>query len=500
MDRKQYFIQLYHIGAQILSHHQDCEASSLVIHIKTMDTALEDAFIHLRQENGLVILAKGLGLSRLIMKCIQFYQQNPHHLVFIINCSSTFPDLLRQGFYSEGYLPSQIPMFINNEIPIDERLHLYQHPRCYFITSRILLMDMLSKKLDVQLIQGMMICNAHNYHEVSMEAFIVRLYRQVNKTGFIYAFSDESDHLSREYGSMTRLLKYMYLRKIYSYPRNIPLISNILNSKQPNLMEYSLQLTPLMKSIQSALFIAMETCIKEISKSCSLLQVEQLDVNTLYNYDFVIKKQLDSQWYKVSPHTKQLISDLGSIRQLFDYLLQYDAIDFYHYLCLLKSSALTNIPLWLTTYAAEVIFQKAKQRVYSLETNIAQSNSIFTRFIREQLHCNLTLLPKLEILPKWRILVEILSEISKKDRGGRVLILVKNERTALQLKEAIAKTPASVMEERYRVFVSEQCALVRSQYPKSCQQNNPLGLEYSVAELQKMSVEHRLLLVEVVTS
>ena len=465
-----------------------------------MDTVLEDAFVHLRRENGLVILAKGLGLSRLIMKCIQFHQMNPFQLVFIINTSSSFPDILQQGFYSEGYLPSQIPMLINNEISIDERIHLYQHPRCYFITSRILLMDILSKKLDVQLIRGIMICNAHNFHEVSMEAFIVRLYRQINKTGFIYAFSDECDHLSREYGTMTRLLKYMYLRKIYTYPRNTPIVSNILNLKQPNLIEYSLQLTPFMKSIQKALFIAMETCIKEISKSCSLLQVEQLDVNTLYNYDFIIKKQLDSQWYKISPHTKQLISDLGSIRQLFDYLLQYDAIDFYHYLCLLKSSTLTNIPLWLTTYTAEVIFQKAKQRVYSLESKINQNHSIFSRFIKEQLQCDLTLIPKLEILPKWNIMIEILSEISKKSDQARVMILVKNERTALQIKEAIAKTPAAVMEERYRVFVSEQCALLRTQYSRSSnQQSNSLGLDYSLAELQRMPVEHRLLLVEVLS-
>ena len=220
-------------------------------------------------------------------------------------------------------------------------------------------------------------------------------------------------------------------------------------------------------------------------------------MNTLYNYDFVIKKQLDSQWYKVSSHTKQLIADLGTIRQLFDYLLQYDAIDFYHYLCLLKSSNLSNIPLWLTTYTAEVIFQKAKQRVYSMEPNVDQNSSVFTKFIKEQLQCNLTLLPKLEILPKWKLLAEILSDISKKNSRGRVLILVKNERTALQIKEAIAKTPSSVMEERYKVFVSEQCALLRAQHPKVSQLSNSLGLDYSVAELQKMNVEHRLLLVEV---
>ena len=231
-----------------------------------MDTVLEDAFVHLRNENGLVVLAKGLGLSRLILKCIQFYQQNPPHLVFIINSSASFPNILAQGFQAEGGLPSQIPLFINNEIGIEERMQLYLHPRCYFITSRILLMDILSKKLDLRHIHGIIICNAHHYHEVSMEAFIIRLYRQINKLGFIYAFSEESDQLSREYGSLTRLLKYMYLRKMYVYPRNIPLISDILNSKQPNLIEYSLQLTPLMKSIQSALFIAMETCIKEITE------------------------------------------------------------------------------------------------------------------------------------------------------------------------------------------------------------------------------------------
>ena len=461
-----------------------------------MDKVLEDAFLQLRQENGLVVFAKGLGLPRLLLKCIQFSQLQ-HQLVFIINASSSFQSILQQGFYSEGYLPSTVPISINNEISSDERMTLYQHPQCYLITSRILLMDILSKRLDVSSMAGLIICNAHSYTEVSMEAFILRLYRQNNKSGFIYAFTDEAEHLLREFGSVSRLLKYMYLSKLYLYPRNLPLVSNLLNSRQPNLIEYSLQLTPLMKSIQSALFVAMETCVKEIAKSCSFLHMDHLDTNTLYHYDFIIKKQLDPQWYKVSSHTKQLISDLGSIRKLFEYLLQYDAIDFYHYLCLLKSSTLANIPLWLTTYTAEVIFQKAKQRVYSLESNISSEDSVFSKFLHDQLQCNLTLIPKLEISPKWKVLAEIIAGISKSKTHARVLIVVKNERTALQIKEVIAKSPRHVMEERYKVFISEQCALFRSQHPKSSLQGNPLNLDYSVSELQKFSVEHRLLLVEV---
>ncbi len=52
--------------------------------------------------------------------------------------------------------------------------------------------------------------------------------------------------------------------------------------------------------------------------SCGQLDVDELTVeNGLFkSFDTIIKKQLETIWHQVGPKTKQLISDLGTLRNL----------------------------------------------------------------------------------------------------------------------------------------------------------------------------------------
>jgi hypothetical protein len=77
-----------------------------------MDVVLEQAFRSLHERDGLVVMAHGLGLKRLILKCIQFHStinNENYQLTLIVNASSDFYAILREGMFSEGFLPSQIP-------------------------------------------------------------------------------------------------------------------------------------------------------------------------------------------------------------------------------------------------------------------------------------------------------------------------------------------------------------------------------------------------------
>ena len=68
-----------------------------------------------------------------------------------------------------------------------------------FITSRILIVDMLCSRIPIEKITGFIINHAHKISDRSTEAFILRLYRQKNLTGFVKAFSDDPDRFSRGY-------------------------------------------------------------------------------------------------------------------------------------------------------------------------------------------------------------------------------------------------------------------------------------------------------------
>jgi DNA excision repair protein ERCC-4 len=50
---------------------------------------------------------------------------------------------------------------------------------------------------------------------------------------------------------------------------------------------------------------------------------------------------LEADWHRTAPRTKQLVSDLGVLRKLLDYLIRYDAFSFYYVLMKLQAASAT---------------------------------------------------------------------------------------------------------------------------------------------------------------
>lgn len=84
-----------------------------------------------------------------------------------------------------------MPFDVTNEVSAAGRIELYRSKPCLFVTTRILVVDMLNARIQGQHIAGMVIMNAHRVTDASGEAFAVRLFRMANKRGFIRAFSDQ---------------------------------------------------------------------------------------------------------------------------------------------------------------------------------------------------------------------------------------------------------------------------------------------------------------------
>jgi DNA excision repair protein ERCC-4 len=70
-----------------------------------------------------------------------------------------------------------------------EREKVYLEGGIQFISTRILVVDLLKNRIPIENISGIVVLRAHNVVESCQEAFALRLYRQRNKTGFIKAFS-----------------------------------------------------------------------------------------------------------------------------------------------------------------------------------------------------------------------------------------------------------------------------------------------------------------------
>lgn len=85
---------------------------------------------------------------------------------------------------------AESPADITNEVPATDRLDLYHARACLFVTTRILVVDLLAARIRPKDIAGMVILNAHRVTDTSGEAFAVRLYRAGNTSGFVRAVSD----------------------------------------------------------------------------------------------------------------------------------------------------------------------------------------------------------------------------------------------------------------------------------------------------------------------
>ncbi|KIM71372.1 hypothetical protein PILCRDRAFT_830383 [Piloderma croceum F 1598] len=119
----------------------------------------------------------------------------------------------------------------------------------------------------------------------------------------------------------------------------------------------------------------MTTTLAELKRSNATLDLDDFNVENAYfrSFDAIVRRQLGPVWHKVGPKTKQLVSDLATLRRLLTYLLTYDPLAFHAYLEMIIASNSTSASggprqhqsPWLLTDAANVIFKVAKRRCYT---------------------------------------------------------------------------------------------------------------------------------------
>lgn len=179
----------------------------------------EDLF----KNDALLIMAEGLGIDRIFLNFIKLYSDSSH-LVIILNTHEAEEDYfvhkLKQHLNANKENTSkkqstatnedenenendtandvcvQLPTKITNEThSVNERVQVYLKGGCFFITSRILVVDMLTERIPINLISGILVYNAHRIIDSSQETFILRMFREKNKVAhsFFFQFSISYD-------------------------------------------------------------------------------------------------------------------------------------------------------------------------------------------------------------------------------------------------------------------------------------------------------------------
>jgi DNA excision repair protein ERCC-4 len=404
-------------------------------------------FQELRAEDELVVLARGLGLMRLVNNLLHSFDAAGNNLIVVVGAEDRENGWMGEALAEHAAI-SMSPKargltVVNTDFQsVGAREKMYAGGGIFSITSQILVVDLLTNLLHPESITGIVLLHADRVVATSLEAFILRVYRQKNKSGFLKAFSDNPDSFATGFSPLSTMMRNLFLRKASLWPRfHVTVAQSLEGKKKAEVIELEVPMTDHMKEIQNAILECVEVSIHELKKGNSGLEMDDwnLDSALQRNFDVIVRRQLDPNWHRVSWKTRQIVGDLTVLRALLNALVTFDAVSFLQHLDTIHAAhspapgttRQTQSP-WLFLDAANTIFETARRRVYAAKvSNIRQSDNIDS------------LRPVLEELPKWALLSEVLDEIDRDlyfepqirdDSNGSILIMCSSSDTCRQLR------------------------------------------------------------------
>jgi DNA excision repair protein ERCC-4 len=225
------------------------------------------------------------------------------------------------------------------------REKIYSEGGIVSVTSRILIVDLLSKLLDPETVTGLIVLHAERVVATSSEAFIVRIFRQFNKIGFLKAFSDSPEPLTSSYAPLASMMRNLFLRKPSLWPRfHVSIAQSLEGKKKADVIELEVPMSGAMIAIQTAVMECVEVSIAELKKANTGLEMDDwtLDSALHQNFDAIVRRQLDPVWHRVSWRTKQIANDLTVLRSILHSLLSYDCVSLLKYLDTVLATAFST--------------------------------------------------------------------------------------------------------------------------------------------------------------
>ncbi|KAF5512636.1 DNA repair protein rad16 [Colletotrichum aenigma] len=405
-------------------------------------------FQELRNEDELVVLARGLGLMRLVTNLLHSYDAAGNNLIILVGAEDRENNWIGEALAEHAAIsmsPNARGLTVVNTdfTSVGAREKMYAHGGIFSITSRILVVDLLTNLLDTEKVTGLVVLHADRVVATSLEAFILRIYRQKNKAGFLKAFADNPDPFSTGFSPLSTMMRNLFLKKASLWPRfHFTVAQSLEGKKTAEVIELNITMTDAMRDIQNSILECVEVSIHELKKGNTGLEMEDWNLDSALhkNFDVIIRRQLDPNWHRVSWKTRQIVNDLSVLRGMLSSVLTLDAVSFLQHLDTIHAahspppgSTRQNQSPWLFLDAAQTIFETARRRVYAASSKAATADANID-----------SLKPVLEEQPKWAWLADVLTEIdnsmhfdppARDDSNGTILIMCGDTNTCRQLRD-----------------------------------------------------------------
>ncbi|AMD22715.1 HHL055Wp [Eremothecium sinecaudum] len=392
-------------------------------------------------ENCLLVMANGLGVIPVVSNLLHILatptkikQVDKRSLVLLLNASDKDiakiqDELMELSWMAKDPEGRQFTVINSDSHTVDQRAKAYSQGSIIAVTSRILIVDLLSGIVHPSMITGLFIMNAEQVNNYSTESFIADIYSDMNGWGFIKAVTESAESLVYEFSPLLRKMKDLKLKRILLWPRFHADVLSSLNFKKSNtVVEVKVSQTDSMSKIHFGLLECLKKCIDELVRKIPDIAKETWKAENAMDSNFMnsIYAEMQPKWHRISYESKQLVKDISTLRKLLYALLSYDAVDFYELIRIILDANKPSVSRkysespWLMVAESQLVISYSKKRVYYNDEYL------------------------LEELPKWEQLLALLDDIhyeraSKPSQYmGGTLIMCSDERTRAQLRRVLS--------------------------------------------------------------
>ncbi|CAG9119597.1 unnamed protein product [Plutella xylostella] len=211
-----------------------------------------------------------------------------------------------------------IDVFEKDALLIMAKEKAYLEGGVHFVSTRILVVDLLKNRVPIAHITGIIVLRAHTILESCQEAFALRLYRQNNKTGFIKAFSNSPISFTFGYHQVEKVMRALFVTELFLWPRFHGVIIKCLSRRQAEVEELHLPMSGNTTHIQTCLLDIMNYTVKQLKSMNRTLDLQEITTENCITKKFhkVLQSQLDCVWHQLSTRTKEYIQDLKILRAM----------------------------------------------------------------------------------------------------------------------------------------------------------------------------------------
>ncbi|PAV70864.1 hypothetical protein WR25_02261 [Diploscapter pachys] len=393
-----------------------------------------DLLLETMDKDVLFISALGLGMERLFLE----------HLI-MFSTKKTLALVLNTNQLDEDYFISQLrkaqvpcePKILTAEVLGKDREAIYLEGGCQFITSRILIVDLLTGRIPIQNVACIFVYRAHKVLFSFQESFILRLYREKKKDGMVKAFSDVPTSSISCFGQLQRAIDRLYVKVVKFVPRFDDNIKHSIDDNACRLSIIDVSMPDSLRRIQRSLCEIITVCLKDL-KQCSISGAQSGEEHNETGlravwHESSLERRLGDRMCYLNDKQKRLLTDLVLLRALLKISEGMDVVTLLTKLNIIRNDKeMAQSSNWLMSTTA-------KKLIADVESLCTTTGGETKRLIIGP--------------PKWKVLAEILEEIKTipvqrhevPETGPSVLIMASSEELCKQLQDLIKSGEENLM-------------------------------------------------------